>query len=313
VSIDPAIFDQEGSNICDEPLVTTVPINYVSIQFAICPSSSIEVATWRFVQATSFCLSLHLLSSSPALHTSDEEPPALLQYLQWFRITGFEGEILQNQEIDKHMVMLHTLANRAIGLFVRELRWALTSGRTLNPNPIGLFPPPNASTIPLTDFLVPPVPFTPESLEGFGRCHLSVMTEPGFFVDDEWTGYIYNHRTDGGASFVGFGGLPPRRRPSQDQSGINRSIQFHREVQGDDSKFTIRSHNVRSQAWPARFEITVDRTTGHLTVAMIISNVLRRVFSDAVITPFGIVGGIFTRGSWLWLWKCKWSAQDVVA
>jgi hypothetical protein len=234
--------------------------------------------------------------------------------VKWLRIVGFEGEDLGKQEEEKLIIMLHALANRQVGFLVRILRWALANRRTSGINTVGLFPLPNASTIPFTSFLVPPVPFTSESLEWFSRCHISTMTEPSFFVDDEWTGYvIYQHEDIYCWTFNGLGGNNHSEQPGHSsQTADDRTIRFELVEDGDDSTYTLISNRFKSQHHSAILRILVDRITGHLVVCSNIAHHLNWQFSDGVVTPFGIVVGLSLEGTWMWLWKCSWSEGNVV-
>jgi hypothetical protein len=237
--------------------------------------------------------------------------------MSWFRVTtnNLRDESVHIKKSEKHMVMLHTLANFAVGFFATQLRWALANGaETLGPSKVGLVPPPIASTLPFNSFLVPPVPFEPESLSRFSRSHISAMTDPSFYVEDEWTGYCA-YITESRIWFQGFGGDNPDVGYYEDlaQQDVERTIRFELVQEGEDSTYTLLSNYAGTHELAYQFQIVVDRITGHLKIAY---NDLRRQLYwdivDGVITPFGIVTCNFRGCFWLWLWKCKWSEQDRV-
>ena len=57
--------------------------------------------------------------------------------------------------------------------------------------------------------------------------------------------------------------------------------------------------------------VTVNRTNGHLKIAHRCP--LKQFWSmvDAVITPFGIVEGVHSRGLWRWYCKVAWSGPSL--
>jgi hypothetical protein len=131
------------------------------------------------------------------------------------------------------------------------------------------------------------------------------MTKPGFYTDDEWTGYTSMTPGDNSHAWVdGFGGGHP------DLSTVDRTIRFHLFEQSNMLKYTLTSEFKRTQF--SNFKVTVDRATGHLKLCWTDSLKKSCYTVDAVITPFGIVGRRTSYGNWIWLWKCKWSEYDMI-
>jgi hypothetical protein len=107
---------------------------------------------------------------------------------------------LSSEDQAKCIVIQHALANSVVGLFAASLRFArLTASNYL----IGLPEPP--SSIPFAEVMDLPIPFSSNSLERFGACHLPIMADPSYLTQGEWTGCI-NSCGDYGDLFNCIGG-----------------------------------------------------------------------------------------------------------
>lgn len=275
-----------------------------------------DLQTWKFAHAASFCL------TSQSLATTDPsqlgKPPRRLCTVQWLRLTDHQGRNIRTEDDSvQHMAMLYALANRAVGFFHEELLWALSHNSIHVENTAGLMTPPTISTLPIPAYS-PPVPLVPEALESFSTCHLPMMTDPSFFLDDEWTGYACasSNSNPEDMFFDGIGGnnvdvaynhldeLP--NSPFSFPVGRYIRFNFVNEWAGG-SQYLLESNCYYSQGRMDMLRVTVNKANGHLKIAH--RHPLRPDWSvlDAVITPFGIVESFGGRGMWAWLWKCSWS------
>jgi hypothetical protein len=130
------------------------------------------------------------------------------------------------------------------------------------------------------------------------------MTEPSFFVDDEWTGYAC---TGPEMLFDGVGGdnsdvfhnrldeLPNDEFPFR----VERVIRFRLVRQWDgNNQYLLQSNCFQTQASIQTLKVTVNKATGHLAISY--NHWPRTDWNviDAVITPFGIVEAIHPIGMW---------------
>lgn len=295
--------------ICSAPIVSggdVDPETQAESLFALSPSRAEDTHTWRLAQAASFCLSTHLLASL----SGEEEPPCLLQSAQWFRVTNYRGLDVGARDTVHHLVMLHALANRALSLFCRELRWALANGGMSGPPRARLVSLPTTRSLPLATLCATPVPFAADSLARFSTCHLPAMTEPGFFIDDEWTGCssLGPAPSPGPRTrFAGVGG-DDEDDGSNIPSPVEQVIRWRLVQQWDSgNKYLLQSNCFHMHCRHLTLKVTVDRATGHLKIAHNYAPRLDWEVLDAVMTPFGIVEAVHPRGYWTWFWKCKWS------
>ncbi|KAF2187530.1 hypothetical protein K469DRAFT_770532 [Zopfia rhizophila CBS 207.26] len=303
--------------IFNAPLLSDTRNDRDPVQFITNPRSSFNAGAWHLAQAATFCLSARLLSNETPTRARDREPPQLLQSVQWFRLITHNRLDLLVGDSAKLLTMLHALANRAVGFFYAELHWALATNSTPMETTAGLPHPLTASTIPFASFMEPPVPFTPRSLEAFSKCHLPSMTDPSFFVDDEWTGYTSLNLGSGPRlRFDGIGGDNLdviRNRLDQLPNGyfpfrVERVIRFRLVQTYGDNRYQLESNCFHNQVALHILTVTVDRCTGRLVIAHRAPFGISRGLTDAVITPFGIVQAEIPQpGHWTWLWKCNWS------
>lgn len=147
------------------------------------------------------------------------------------------------------------------------------------------------------------------------------MTDPSFFISDEWTGYS----SISGSKKTTFNGI----------GGKNFDLLYHSDVgqwsglgqfpQGRDfepvvrfrlaepydggDRYTLQSNNFYSEGELHILTIEVQRSIGRLKITH--WHRLRPDFmtTEAVITPFGIISGLVPHQCWLWLWKTKWSER----
>ncbi|KAK7177769.1 hypothetical protein PSPO01_16184 [Paraphaeosphaeria sporulosa] len=274
-----------------------------------------NLQTWRFAQAASFCLtSQRLASTTPCKH---DKPPRRLCTVQWLRLTDHHGHNIRTEDDSvQHIAMLHALANRAVGFFHEELQWVLSNDATYGSSTAGLMALPTISTLPIPT-LSPPVPLVPGALESFSTCHIAMMTEPSFFLNDEWTGYTFSNAEE---MYVdGIGGhnldvasdrldeLPNPRFPFRVERYIR--FQFVREWAGGD-QYLLESNCYYSQGRMDMLKVIVNKVNGHLKIAH--RHPLRSDWAvlDAVITPFGVVESFGIRARWAWYWKCGWSSAN---
>ncbi|KAJ4286920.1 hypothetical protein N0V90_012800 [Kalmusia sp. IMI 367209] len=312
-SIDVPFLLQLCEAICSAPIVSghdVDPESQAVSTFPLNPSRTEDTHTWRIAQAAGFCLSVRLLADPPPL--AGTEPPCLpLRSVQWFRLTDYRGLDVGSRDPIHHLVMLHALANRVVGLFYQALRWGLANDGMCTTSRAGLILPPTIFSLPLPMLCAPPMPFTPDGLTRFSTCHLATMTDPSFFVDDEWTGYT---SSGGGPKtlFSGVGGdnvdvsfnrldeLPNDEYPFR----VERVIRFRlvREWDGGD-KYLLQSNCFQTQGNLNILRVTVHRATGHLKIAHNYPPQSSWAVLDAVMTPFGIVEAVHPQGYWSWFWK----------
>ncbi|KAF2176007.1 hypothetical protein K469DRAFT_761489 [Zopfia rhizophila CBS 207.26] len=316
-SVDHVSLHRLCDPIFNAPLLSNTGHNRNPMQFITNPESSFNAHAWYLAQATAFCLSARLLSTETPTGAGNGEPPRLLESVQWFRLTAHNPLDLSVGDSAKLITMLHALANRVVGFFCAELRWALATNSTPMGTTTGFPHPPTASTIPFASFMKPPVPFTPRGLEAFSKCHLPSMTEPSFFVDDEWTGYIsLNLGPETCMRFDGIGGdhvdvsnnhldqFPNGHFPFR----VERVVRFRLVQTYGNDRYQLQSNCFHTQTALHLLTVTVDRTTGRLAIAHQTPFRMDRVLMDAVITPFGIVERVIPLpGHWMWLWKRDWS------
>ncbi|KAF1957384.1 hypothetical protein CC80DRAFT_491505, partial [Byssothecium circinans] len=274
-----------------------------------------DLQTWKFAQAASFCLTSQLLARTTLRQL--EKPPQRLCTVQWLRLTDHQGHNIRTEDDSvQHMAMLHALANRAVGFFHEELQWALSNNATHGASTAGLMALPTISTLPIPTHS-PPVPLVPEALESFSTCHLPMMTDPSFFLDDEWTGYAFSNAEN--MPFDGIGGhnlevasnrldeLPNPHFPFRVERYIR--FQFVNEWAGG-SQYLLESNCYHSHGRMDMLRVIVNKVNGHLKIAH--RHPLRSDWAvlDAVITPFGIVESFGRRAMWGWYWKCSWSSAN---
>ncbi|KAF1970970.1 hypothetical protein BU23DRAFT_600530 [Bimuria novae-zelandiae CBS 107.79] len=264
--------------------------------------------------APSFCLTSQLLTNYTSSTASKR--PRRLRFVQWLRLTYHNGDSIRPQDnLVHHLAMLHTLANRAVGFFYVELIWALENNCN-NTRPAGVMYPPTISTLP-TPSHQPPAPFSSAGLEAFSTCHLSKMTDPTFFMDDEWKGFdcangdtfcFYGIGADNDEVIVNRLDVGPNHNyPFR----VDRFIQFQlvREWENGE-RYLLQSNVFQTQASFHMLQIEINRTNGHLKIEYRFPLLSFYAVMDAVITPFVIVLPVGANGLWYWYWKVKWSGRN---
>lgn len=151
-----------------------------------------DFQVWRFAQAANFYLTSQLLARPTPRQL--EKPTQRLRTVQWLRLTDPRGHNIRTEDDSvQHTAMLHALANRAVGFFIEELRWFISNKETNGASTAAPMALPTFSTLPIPAHS-PPVPLVPDALESFSTCHLAMMTDPSFFLNDEWIGYNSSER-----------------------------------------------------------------------------------------------------------------------
>ncbi|RDL31110.1 uncharacterized protein BP5553_09899 [Venustampulla echinocandica] len=327
----PTNYNPEQADFdCRMPLPGEFPLSVYPTN----PESPAPIEAWRIAQASSFCLSTRLLSYhqapnvSPKTGNSPWAPSkSLLAKSEWLNLDPGDSALTPAAH-EKLVVVLHTLANKAVGFFATELRSSLAYDRTNGVDLEGLWHPPTAFDILFASLMALPMPLTPNSAGAFGTCHLQNMTDPSFFEDGEWTGYrswvgswgADANQLEGASipadSFEGIGGDNMNVRlnrldqlPNGFDCLVERVARFKLVKWIDDNVFIIKSNCFQSPLETYIFTMKVDRRTGLIDVIEWVDfmGVPKGGATNVVMTPFGIVFG-FISGMWMWLWKCNWSS-----
>lgn len=307
-------------------------INFGPGNFAVNPRIPFDASTLYAVQASTFCLTVRLLSVQSTSERGLQHPwgpwQPLLHIIDWFEIWPFayDREDLRLGKLEKAVVTLHSFANKVVGLFAIELRAALADRRVVNGNIQGLFPPPNAFDIPFGAMMNLPDPFADDGLKDFSTCHLPVMAHPDFFTDGGWTGY-FSYTGGRGVRVVGerfpkgwFDGIGGDNDEVQ-RNGytetphpyfpykVDRSIHFAFIRWEDEDRFIVHSNFFQTQSETDSLRLKVNKRTGMIDVGHHSPFGGPATRRNAVITPFGIVEACLPDAVWLWLWKIEWSAS----
>lgn len=288
------------------------------------PRIPFDISTLHAVQASTFCLTVRLLSVPSASERDLQHPwgpwQPLLHIIDWFEIRpGNQPGLLESRnprplDLERLAVTLHTFANKVVGLFAIELRSALADRRVVNGNVRGLYPPPNAFNIPFGAMMSIPDPFAENVLKEFSTCHLPVMASPDFFADGEWTGY-YSYTGGRGVRIVGerfpkgwFDGIGGDNEDVRFLYKVDRSISFTFIRWEDEDRFKVHSNFFQTQSETDSLRMIVNKRTGMIDVSHHSPFGGPATRRNAVITPFGIVEACLPGAVWLWLWKIEWSA-----
>lgn len=314
-TLDSSSLRQLCDPICDAALPSTPALPPPSPKCSVTDSTTaFNLQAWQRVQAAAFCLSARLMS--PKNENTCKQgflDDDVLYNLQWFQFSDFPragAQVEVTQTLRTRIAMLHALANRVVGFFQIKFAWALRRcfliGGTNN-----VLPPPTASSIPFPSLLLPPIPFSSSSLDQFSTCHLACMTDPSFFVDDEWAGCISHFSDDAHVCFDAIGGDNFQASLVQHDFPIERFIRFQLSREWEDGTYELTTNYFRSQLRIQRLKVVVHRSSGCLTIARQTSVALSgwAPAGTAAITPFGIVEG-HSKGYWTWLWKREWSAHN---
>jgi hypothetical protein len=155
--------------------------------------SPIDIDGWRLAQVSSFCFAVHLLHCGSFAEDHQLRAPSPdtfpFETAPWTTIEATDATS-QPEEYSKLAVILHTLANKVVGVFAARLLNYLAHERALTgwiPNGTSLPPLPN--TIPFSSFMDLPEFFAPSSVEKFSLCHVPKLATPSFFEGGKWTGY----------------------------------------------------------------------------------------------------------------------------
>lgn len=302
-SFDMSSLSQLCNSVCSTPIVSGSDVDPESereafFPFPLSPDRDKDIYTWQLAQVASFCLSTQILAN-PTL-PDREQPPPLLQSTQWFRLTTKRGVNVGTRD-DVHLVMLHALANRAVGFFFRELCWAMSKGNVYDKHVEPALP----LSFPLATLCATPVPFTPGGIARLSMCHLSSMTAPSFFTDGEWTGYTSLGTEPNNLKFERISSGDPD--PFCNLTEVDRTIRFRLVQEWDGGKKYLLESNPFNYASTVFVRVTVERDTGYLKIAYHGVGIPWRMVNDAVITPFGIVHAEDAPGAWTWIWKSRWS------
>lgn len=282
-------------------------------EFMTDPTSRFEAKAWLPAQTASLCFAIGALSDAGNAYQS-EDPFARLEDVQWF-----------NSSEDQHdcsdsLVMLHALANAAVGSFCLELRAALQGESTIGEDFEGTSNPPTVASIPLASQIAMGLPSSPDSLQDSSPSCLMAAVSPSFFTDHAWTGYL-STRGDWRSVYHGIGCHNLRDLPSANLVNhryntsapvvIDHRVEFRVVDTLANGDFILRSNYFHTRDDMYTLSMLVERRTGRLSICMsrpgdATPKPLHIGIRNALNTPFGIVYGI-EPGSWLWLWKVEWS------
>lgn len=155
---------------------------------------------------------------------------------------------------------------------------------------------PDSYSIPFSDFMDLPLPFTEDATENFATCHLRQMTEPSFLEDGEWAGY---YSVDiGEESTTTFD--PPMH-----------NIRF---IVGEPNEESLPIVGTGGRDGVGSFTLdgVMDSNTGALMIKKDYDNYGPHWIWTGFLTPFGIIAswGTATWGGWVWLYKEEWCPRD---
>lgn len=276
--------------------------------------------TWLLAQVSAFALSMQYLVSTTSAEASID---GTLFSIPWNFPVLPGPEWREAQKVQQASTAeQHALANRAVGLFylkIRTARETVTSSVNFQAN---LFAePPSAASIPLSEVMRLPLPFTQEALRQFSQCHVPTMAEPTFLTDREWTGY-FGIRGEGHCALNGVGGEhidghnrvigsivldpPPGTYPyGRNFEGIIRFRTLEENVKGI---LELESNNFHTKGGLHKLFISLCCETGLLNVTR--WHPLYTQHAPGVMTPFGIVACFGQGCAWMWLWPKDWCRNE---
>ncbi|KAL8922684.1 MAG: hypothetical protein Q9208_004997 [Pyrenodesmia sp. 3 TL-2023] len=162
---------------------------------------------------------------------------------------------------------------------------------------------PDSQSIPFTEFMDLPLPFTGHDYSNFATCHLRQMINVSFFEDgSEWGGYYSLpvspfQRTSTDVEFD-----PPMHKVRFTAEWRNHAVLGIDGTGGSDGvgAFTLYG--------------TIAADTGALTMEKIYANHGPRWRWMGFLTPFGIIAswggrGADAWGGWVWLYKIAWAPK----
>jgi hypothetical protein len=292
--------------------------------FPVNPVMQIDISAWRSAQTLNFCLAARLLAEYRLSYPNEPyylHRDAQLCTLKWFLLNGREPSLTVERE-EGLVVVLHTLANRAVGLFAMELRSAFKYNHTGGPTMDGISFPPDA--VPTHELMKLPDPYSQDCVQAFTKCHLPAMTDPAFLTSEDWTGYFSftdqrrfpalpnSHDVfdsiGGDNHLVRYNGFD---KPNSNYPFVvERTCRFNLVNMIDEHSFLLESNCFQSQLGTHIFEMRVNRRNGVVYISQRNHDGILKGEFMAVMTPFGIVGGCAPLGAWMWLWKSKWSADS---
>lgn len=290
-------------------------------------TSHASIDVWCKLQAAGFCFTTTILCQSVLDPGGFWAPSkALLEAGAWTRIRGMTPESHPSEYL-KLAVILHTLANKTIGLLGAQLRAYLAENRLIRcSNILSPWKIPFSSKMNLPDL------YDSNSVRDFSLCHVAKMATPEFFEGSLWTGYecilsrVFPFVDPVLCQLWDSIGRDNRRvqRNNFDQppytNGNTRSEQVERQAKfeltrWEDSRiYLLQSNHFQTENEIHCLTLRVDSSTGMI-------HIVRHVDFDGdpkpstgdsgVITPFGILFGGICLGYWLWLWKVDWSSTSL--
>jgi hypothetical protein len=301
----------------------------IMLYYPVDVTSSIGIDAWHKAQAASFCLTVALLKriSLDQSQVSNLWAPAksLLEKSPWTIIRETTPES-RPAEYLKLAVILHTPANKAIGLLATEL-WAYLAEKRndLGWEPDGTSNPPLIENISFPTLMNVPSLFDAEGK--FSLCHIDKMAAPAFFTDSHWTGYelvIHVSRLRRWPLYTwdGIGGentemkhrhyeQPPHTNGNLTDKWVERNASFTLRGWEDSRSYVLQSNYFHAGRETHCLTLKVDSLTGMISVIRHVDfHGVRRRGCFGVMTPFGILLGGHAPGYWLWLWKLEWSTPD---
>lgn len=231
------------------------------------------------------------------------------QFVNCLPRTAENGEPHHDRE---NMVEATSSAYHALVYFIRDLRdklakeppqgtWdGLVHQNSQSPSPT--LAAPNSQSIPFTEYMDLPLPFTNNDSRKFTTCHLRQMVNPSFFEDgSEWGGYYSLPAASFQQANTGIQFDPPMHNIRFTAEWRNHVVLGIDGTGGRDGvgAFTLRG--------------TIAADTGALTMEKryaLYDNHGPRWRWVGFLTPFGIIaswsGGMYAWGGWVWLYKTAW-------
>ena len=195
-----------------------------------------------------------------------------------------------------------------LAYFLRDLRTKLATAPLLGrgmlfphhniPSFSRILAIPETNTIPFTNLMDLPVPFSANDLSQFATCHMRRMMDPTFLQDGaEWGGYYSLPAWDDSSAKVDFDPAMHGVRFTTTEFLHTGSIQLH----GTGGMDGVGAFELKG---------TIDGNTGALHMQKIYVNHGIRWQWVGFLTPFGIVASWGERyGGWVWLYKLAWCSS----
>ncbi|EPE31696.1 hypothetical protein GLAREA_12452 [Glarea lozoyensis ATCC 20868] len=303
----------------------------IMLYYPVDVQSSIVIDVWHKTQAASFCFTAAILKriSLDQSQVSNLWAPAkrFLETSPWTVIQDITPES-RPAEYLKLAVILHTLANKAIGFIAIELWAYLTEKRNdLSWEPDGTSNPPLIERISFPMLMNVPSLFEAEALKDFSLCHINKMAAPEFFTGSQWIGYelvihLSRQRRWPLYTWDGIGGenaemkyrhyeQPPHTNGNLEDRWVERHATFTLRGWVDPRSYVLQSNYFHAGRETHCLTLKVDSLTGMISVIRHVDfHHVRRRGSFGVMTPFGVLLGGHSPGYWLWLWKLDWSTPD---